>query len=188
MNILCIGDSLTYGYDVPLSQRWTNIVAKTLGVMITNEGICGDTTKGMAYRLDFLDLHKYDAFFLMGGSNDVLTDVPLAEITAQLTALTERFKATQKPVFLGIPPVTMPESAYYGWQAKADVQRHNTTLQELGVYIRLLAKEKGCYLIDCNEALQEDSSLYADGVHPNAAGYAKIAALVGKTFSPILSI
>lgn len=188
MKILCIGDSLTYGYDVPVGQRWTSIVARNLGVTIVNEGICGDTTQGMAYRLEFLKLSEYDAFFFMGGSNDVLMDTPLDEITARIKHIVGILAHEGKPLFIGIPPVTQPESAYYGWQQASDVARHNDMLQEIGAFVQLLCKETGAHPIDYNEALQHDGSLYADGVHPNVAGYAKIAALVQDAFQSVLSL
>lgn len=188
MKILCIGDSLTYGYDVPLAQRWTSIVAKQLGVTIANEGICGDTTSGMTYRLDFLHLSQYNAFFLMGGSNDVLTEVPLDDITARLGAMVQTLQQEGMPLFLGIPPLTQPESVYYGWQKSSDVACHNDMLREIGAFVRLVCKEKGCYPIDCNEALQDDSDLYADGVHPNVQGYAKLAELIGTAFQQVLQL
>ena len=54
--------------------------------------------------------------------------------------------------------------------------------------MRLVCKEKGCYPIDCNEALQDDSDLYADGVHPNVQGYAKLAELIGTAFQQVLQL
>ena len=92
------------------------------------------------------------------------------------------------PLFLGIPPLTQPESAYYGWQKSSDVACHNDMLREIGAFVRLVCKEKGCYPIDCNEALQDDSDLYADGVHPNVQGYAKLAELIGTAFQQVLQL
>ena len=44
MKLICIGDSLTFGYGVRPSQRWTRLCAQETGWEIVNEGISGDTT------------------------------------------------------------------------------------------------------------------------------------------------
>ena len=51
MKLICIGDSLTFGYGVRPSQRWTRLCAQETGWEIVNEGISGDTTGGMLVRL-----------------------------------------------------------------------------------------------------------------------------------------
>lgn len=51
MRLICIGDSLTFGYGVHLSQRWTQLCAQETGWELVNEGINGDTTGGMLARM-----------------------------------------------------------------------------------------------------------------------------------------
>lgn len=51
MKLICIGDSLTFGYGVRPSRRWTRLCAQETGWEIVNEGISGDTTGGMLVRL-----------------------------------------------------------------------------------------------------------------------------------------
>ena len=51
MKLICIGDSLTFGYGVHLSQRWTQLCAQETGWELVNEGINGDTTGGMLARM-----------------------------------------------------------------------------------------------------------------------------------------
>ena len=52
MRLICIGDSLTFGYGVHLSQRWTQLCAQETGWELVNEGINGDTTGGMLARIN----------------------------------------------------------------------------------------------------------------------------------------
>ena len=42
MKIVCLGDSLTYGFGVSRSNSWTNIVNKETRLEIVNKGINGD--------------------------------------------------------------------------------------------------------------------------------------------------
>ena len=67
MKLICIGDSLTFGYGVHLSQRWTRLCAQETGCELVNEGINGDTTGGMLARMQGGVL----AELREGGSNDV---------------------------------------------------------------------------------------------------------------------
>lgn len=187
MKLLCLGDSLTYGYDVPPAQRWTTLVAKKLGVTIQNEGVCGDTTAGMAYRLQFLNLSAYDGFFLMGGSNDVLMDMPLAQTKQHLTNMAASMAQTGKPVFLGIPPLMTAQSALVGWQRSSDVRRHNEMLQELGNFLHRLSVENGYHLVSF-AAVMTDEAVYADGVHPNGQGYALVSQMVCKALNGVLHL
>ena len=51
MELICIGDSLTYGYGVRRSECWTMLAAQESGWTVRNCGVSGDTTGGMLVRL-----------------------------------------------------------------------------------------------------------------------------------------
>lgn len=168
---LCIGDSLTYGYDVAVPYRWTTIVAQKAAIHIDNEGQCGDTAQGVACRLDHLDLSRYDGFFVMAGSNDILLDIPLKE-----TKVAMELAPWNKTVYIGIPPVTKEESALFGWQRVSDVARHNEELRLYGTWLVTWSCQKGFRIIDFLKALDIGTgNVYEDGVHPNEQGYALFA-------------
>lgn len=191
MRLLCLGDSLTYGYDVPPAQQWTAIVAQKLRITIQNEGICGDTTAGILYRCGMLDLTGYDAFFLMGGVNDIFLEMPLAQAKENLVRTAAMMAQLHKPVCIGIPPLTKPESAIFGWQRSEDVTRHNRCIRELNQYMVALCRREGYYPIDFAKAMDTaeaagESALYADGVHPSAKGYAVFAALACDVLEAIM--
>lgn len=180
MKLLCLGDSLTYGFAVQPDQSWTALVSAKSLIHIDNEGQCGDTTTGMVYRLHQFDLGRYDAFFIMGGSNDILLDGDLEPICRNIGIIVTTFKRQGKPVYLGIPPLTQTESAVYGWQNAKDVEKHNDEFRQYRQWLLSYGKETECIVIDFYEALLEAErrtgrNLYADGVHPNAEGYAVLA-------------
>lgn len=189
MKILCLGDSLTYGYDVLPGERWTTLVAADGRIQIDNRGQCGDTTAGMVFRLHQLDLVGYDAFFIMGGSNDILLDKDFSSVCRNIETLVSLLKSQEEPVYIGIPPLTKPESAYYGWQDAGDVNRHNEILRRYRQWLFDYSADTGCTAIDFYQALQDGEgtsgkNLYADGVHPNAEGYAVFAQEALKVFLP----
>ena len=75
--IICIGDSLTYGYGVHRAQCWTKLAAEMSGWTIVNRGVCGDTTGGMLVRMreilrEGIGEKNERCFLLMGGCNDIL--------------------------------------------------------------------------------------------------------------------
>lgn len=185
MKLLCLGDSLTYGYDVPQKDRWTTLVSERSMVKIDNRGQCGDTTAGMAFRLHQIDLVGYDAFFVMGGSNDILLDKDLSAVCRNIESIVSLLKSQDEPVYIGIPPLTKPESAYFGWQEASDVDRHNAVLSRYRQWLLDYSTNMDCTVIDFYQILQDgerrsDEPLYADGVHPTAAGYALFADAVLK--------
>ena len=180
MKLLCLGDSLTYGYDVRPQERWTTLVSNRSTIELDNKGQCGDTTASMVFRLHQLDLIGYDAFFVMGGSNDILLDKDFSAVCRNMESLVSLLKSQEEPVYIGIPPLTKSESAYYGWQEAGAVHRHNEILRRYRQWLLDYSANMDCTVIDFYQALLdgEEASgkpLYADGVHPNAEGYAFFA-------------
>ena len=83
MKLICIGDSLTFGYGVHLSQRWTRLCAQETGWELVNEGINGDTTGGMLARMQGGVLAE-----LREGGLAISPDVyTVEELSAELVAL-----------------------------------------------------------------------------------------------------
>ena len=50
LEIVCIGDSLTYGYKLKKSEVWTKLIENKYGIKVLNKGINGDSTGGMLSR------------------------------------------------------------------------------------------------------------------------------------------
>ena len=73
MKLVCLGDSLTYGYGVPRRDCWVSRVAECTGHTLVNRGINGDTSGGMLARFgrDVLD-ERPDRVLLLGGANDII--------------------------------------------------------------------------------------------------------------------
>lgn len=179
--LLCLGDSLTFGYGVAAQDRWLTLLSRAGRVQCQNEGLCGDTTAGMLQRLKAMELTAYDAFFLMGGSNDILLDIRREQTQAHMADMITRLQTQGKPVYVGIPPLTLPESAAYGWQAADAVTGHNDRLTAYRQWLLNECKQQRLCVFDFYAALWDAQkanrtpSLYVDGVHPGPAGYALMA-------------
>ena len=85
LQVLCLGDSLTYGFAMPRAQIWTALCAAQVGADFCNLAVNGNTTGGMLAALPgALAAQAPDAVFLMGGTNDILYggDLPGAKAVA----------------------------------------------------------------------------------------------------------
>ena len=47
LQVLCLGDSLTYGFAMPRAQIWTALCAAQVGADFCNLAVNGNTTGGM---------------------------------------------------------------------------------------------------------------------------------------------
>lgn len=176
MDLLCLGDSLTYGYPGVPADSWPALVARHLGLTVTNRGVCGETTQDIRLRLPAALAELPGAVFLMGGSNDVLQDIALAETEKHMLAMIDMVQARALPLIVGIPPLTLAESVYFGWQAPAAVAAHQAALTAYGRWIKEEGGRRGLGIVDFAAVLAGSKGLYADGVHPNQRGYAAFAA------------
>jgi acyl-CoA thioesterase I len=179
MKLVCVGDSLTYGFGVPSHCAWIFLLREWSGWHIINSGSCGETTAEMRRRFSRNIVMMPDLIFIMGGSNDILLDFSLRETEENILAMITGARTANMRVILGIPPLTKIESSIFGWQKGDDVRRHNEMLTMYRQWIITKSKREGIPYVDFYEALQtadeKDMQVYADGIHPNIAGYKILA-------------
>ena len=120
MKLICIGDSLTFGYGVHLSQRWTRLCAQETGWELVNEGINGDTTGGMLARMQggvLAELREGGLgadrpyVLLMGGRNDVFYSGSDAAARGNMGAMIHQLFSVGVLPVVGIP---LPLISYGG--------------------------------------------------------------------------
>ena len=92
MSIVCLGDSLTYGYEVPTSQSWVSQLATLSHWDLINKGIPGETTLDMKRRLnsDVFHLNPSKIIF-MGGTNDLFLGRSINEILSTIDEILSTF-------------------------------------------------------------------------------------------------
>ena len=102
--IICLGDSLTYGYGIPRSQVGTALLAARTGMECVNRGVNGTTTGGMlAVMTGELEKLHYDAVILMGGSNDLAYGRDLTGARANMGAMAHIAMSARVCPFIGVP-------------------------------------------------------------------------------------
>ncbi len=172
--VLVMGDSLSAGYGMSLDQAWPTLLQEKLHEsnpkakwQVINASVSGETTQGGVRRLPaLLDKFAPRWVLLELGANDGLRGYPIANITANLSAMIEQVQMTGANVaVLGIqlPPnygarYTDPFFAQYATLAK----KYDTALVPF-----LLENVAG------NRELMQ-----ADGLHPTLPAQSIIIANV----------
>jgi acyl-CoA thioesterase-1 len=155
--IVAFGDSLVAGYGAPDQQGFVGPLSQKIGVPILNAGVSGDTTGQALARLpDVLAQHPDIVIVLVGG-NDALQRVSIDTTTANLIQILSTLKQNNiRTVLLGVQGgfISDPYASLF----------------------KNLAKEYATeYIPNILKGLIGNTSLMSDEVHPNAAGYNKIA-------------
>lgn len=158
--IIALGDSLVAGYGAPDGQDFVTLLSTKLGVSIKNLGVSGDTTAQGLARASDIEESPDIAIILLGG-NDALRKVPLEQTKSNLGKIIEKFQADKEKhtrvILIGVLggfPID-PYSGMYKELAK----QYDVT------YVPNILSG----LFGHKEFMSED------GLHPNSAGYVKIA-------------
>ena len=184
--VLCIGDSHTAGfpsydplmggnpessYQYWLKQELAKIAPDTAWTFI-NEGMCGDTARGIVMRLQqALTTSSFHLVILAGGTND-LGMTSEEQIFNNLRAGYEACREKGIPLIAaGIPPISM---AGYG----ARVTDLNSRIKNYtGQHPEVLFADWFAALKDEHGFLR-DTCDAGDGVHLSVAGYKSIGRLM----------
>ncbi|NND51308.1 MAG: hypothetical protein HKN54_02815 [Flavobacteriaceae bacterium] len=166
MKIVCLGDSLTEGYEIKQASRWTDLIKNELKIDIVNAGISGDTTAGMLSRCEQLLLkEKPTHVIILGGTNDLWFGLNDELILANIHAISRMCRFYKAEAIIGIitPSVNLTELNIIGENYSECIRTFRTSL------INYCKLENGLY-IDFSEQITSDHML-ADGVHPNSSGH-----------------
>jgi acyl-CoA thioesterase I len=96
--ILFLGDSLTAGYGLPISQAYPSLIQdklKAKGFLnyhVVNAGLSGDTTSGGLHRVDNWLTKPIAIFVLALGANDGLRGIPTRETSQNLQQIINKVK------------------------------------------------------------------------------------------------
>ena len=176
--IVCIGDSNTWGYDprgfgggrYPAAVRWTAQLDSLPQWVIHNLGENGREILHSAFALRLLGqqleaLAPLDGMCLMLGSNDLLCGAAPAAAAARMEDLLDRLGAYGAPLLLIAPPPFCPGT----WVAEEQLTHSSARLA--GLY-RTLAQDKAIAFADAGAW---DIPLAFDGVHFTEEGHRRFA-------------
>jgi len=167
VKIVCIGDSITYGFPYGEQASWTRMLAEATGHLVINKGINGNTTGDMLNRFthDVL-VHDPGYVIIMGGANDIVWRESIDRITWNLN---EMYKlAAQK----GIKVV-------FGLPTPIDYEESEARLKRVRDWMIKFAAENNLPTIDFYSAFIDEEGalmdeLLLDGAHPTREGYRRM--------------
>jgi lysophospholipase L1-like esterase len=160
--VLSFGDSLTYGTGARPEESYPAVLATLIGRTVVRAGVPGEVSADGRKRLSAeLERHQPKLLILCHGGNDMLRKRPLAAMEANLRAMIEDARARGVAVML----LGVPRPALLGLAA---AESYHTVAAASAVPL----------LADALAEILADNNLKADPIHPNAAGYARLAQAV----------
>lgn len=181
MKILCMGDSLTYGYGVIPCKTWIYHLSLALPeITFINEGLNGDTLQGMLHRLHSKpDLTQYNYTFIMGGTNDILGGDTADNCYQKLKNIIQYIENNNSVPIIGIPMEVF-------WA----ISNENAVLGAYRTKILDLSNKNNYHIIDFYQdfktAILCNLNVYDGDVHPNESGYFIMSETAKNVFSTLL--
>jgi lysophospholipase L1-like esterase len=168
-NIICFGDSLTFGTGAPRDKSYPAQLAALIGQPVINAGLPGDTTAGALHRLerDVLSQSPRMVLITLGG-NDLKNGVDKKIAFKNLAAIVDAIQARNALVVIGAISLPFWDRGYDDAYEK-------------------LADDTGAVLVpDILGGLMGNKTLMHDTIHPNGAGYKIMAEKFHKAIKPYL--
>ncbi|GGK16845.1 arylesterase [Yeosuana aromativorans] len=179
--LLCIGDSLTYGYEMEPSKRWTNLLEKSLDIKVFNYGINGDTASGMLSRfMNKLIEVKPTHTLIFGGTNDLWFGLKDEHIISNIYAMTKQAVYANSIPIIGIPTPSfnLNELNFVG----EDYSECIRSFQQILINHCI---NKDTHYIHFSKSMTQDCFM-DDGIHYNAHGHQVMASLVQDKLETII--
>lgn len=172
MQILCFGDSNTYGYNprgflggrYDAGNRWPHLLATQTSHTMINAGLNGRQIPRSA------EFPPADVLLVMLGTNDLLQGASAAEAAGKMEAFLRASKPQCKRILLVAPP-PMKRGA---WVPEDSLVAESV---RLGLEYRMLAETLGVSFVDTGSWNVE---LTFDGVHFTEAGHHTFASLIAE--------
>lgn len=201
-NILCFGDSNTWGYDAetgdrfPMDIRWTGVLSRKLGegYRVIEEGLNGRTTvwddpiegykNGKQYLIPCLESQRpLDLVIIMLGTNDLKKrfSVSAMDIAWSLGSLADVINKSgagyqgKPPKVLLLSPILVGDLKLSPFGELFDGEESIQTARRFAVHIKRIADQYGCEFLDAAEYADPSS---VDAIHFDADGHRKLGEAV----------
>jgi len=179
--ILVLGDSITAGYGLDLSQAYPALLQQRIDsrgwrFKVVNAGQSGDTSAGGLNRLDWLLRNRVEVLVLELGANDGLRGLPPETTRKNLQAIIDRTRKKYPDARIVIAGMRVPPNMGrdYGDRFEA-------------IYPAVARANQATLIPFILEGVGGVRELnLPDGMHPAAKGHEIVAANVWKVLEPIL--
>jgi len=168
-NIVCFGDSLTFGYGARSGGDYPVALGQLLGIRVINAGIDGDTTIAALKRIknDVLDRQPLLVVVEFGG-NDFLSKIPKEETLRNVREMIAQIQVQGAMVVLVDFGAGMLLKEY-----RADFRK-------------IASESQSIFIPNILSGILTNPGLKSDFIHPNEKGYKIIAQRIYDRISPYL--
>jgi acyl-CoA thioesterase I len=162
--VLAFGDSVTYGTGAAPGEDWPTLLAATSGWRIVNAGVPGGTAQNGRERIGpLLETHRPALVIVEIGGNDFLKRRAQPAVKEDVRSIVRAARASGAQVVL----VAVPELSLLGALTRRP--------DDAALYGELGKEEKVPVVAEVFSGVLAQPELRADQIHPNAAGYRRMA-------------
>ncbi len=166
-NIICFGDSITFGYGASEGEDYPTALGKLLNSPVINAGVDGDTSFCALERLERDVLEKNPRLVIVEFcGNDFLKKIPREETVKNLTAVIERIQEKGAMVAL----VDISSGFFFREYRRA--------------FKKLAAQKKAIFIPVLLNKIITNPAMKSDFFHPNDRGYQVIARRIYQVIAP----
>lgn len=177
--IVCLGDSITYGYPDGPSFSWVSKVIDHTGYQMLNRGINGETTGQMLDRLQRDVISEKPAYLILaGGHNDGWQKVSLPRVQHNIQQVVEAVLQQGICPILVLPsPLNIEQLLQCFEGTRQDAEDYHENLGRIRQWIDQYAGEREFLTLDFHTPLllegtdQGAPQYLLDGGHPTHEGY-----------------
>ena len=156
--ILAFGDSLTFGTGATLTESYPAILESLVGRQVVNSGVPGEVTgEGLSRLPEVLEREKPALLILCHGGNDLLRRLDQKQTANNLRAMIRLARARGIAVVI----IAVPSPGI----ALSPPPLYRETAAEMKIPL----EENALTMV------LSDGALKSDYIHPNAAGYRRLA-------------
>ncbi|OPZ75741.1 MAG: O-acetyl-ADP-ribose deacetylase [Firmicutes bacterium ADurb.Bin456] len=179
--IVCLGDSITFGYPYGPEASWVSICAGVSGLELVNKGINGDTTWDMLTRFWYDVVELEPAYvIILGGTNDIFSGISLKGIQNNVLYMVNEALDQGICPILGLPPPVNISRAgsFFPRSVMGSLAKQ---LSALVNWVEEFAASQALPVLDFQVPLMDLDSgkaipcYYGDDAHPNRSGYMSLA-------------
>lgn len=179
--ILFLGDSLTAGYGLDISESYPSRIQEfidenKLAYEVLNAGVSGDTTAGGLSRIAWLLKQDVSVLVIALGANDGLRGFDPDITKANLEKIIEIAQQSHTAIKIVLAGMYAPPNMGDGYGAAYEKMFHEVAKSKDVAFLPFLLE---------GVAGEADLNL-SDGIHPNQEGYRKIAKHVWTYLEPVL--
>ncbi|MDK2821344.1 MAG: hypothetical protein PWP31_1309 [Clostridia bacterium] len=179
IDIVGMGDSLTYGYPYGPKASWLNLVAEKLGLIVVNKGVSGETTGEMLTRFDqdVISLRPR-IVIIMGGTNDAWASISVSEVKNNVETMADKALQNNITPVIGLPTPLCKKEVHV---SIAFLERMADFLENYRQAYLEIAKSRDLQILNffAPPLLDKDNwgkkEFFNDGGHPNQEGYKVMA-------------